>query len=325
MKGPDVTRITNEIFKRRWLSAWLVRPACVSPTHSEPHVTNHDFETSGDEHPIRAELFNLEQLERHAKSLATNHIVAKKFTPDRLLARLTENEQILSNAYNQISLAAERRRKITPAAEWLLDNYYLIDEQIRSTRRLLPKSYSKELPRLVKAGVSDFPRAYGIAEELTAHTDGRVDLSGLSGFIRAYQSVEPLMIGELWALPLMLKLALIENLRRIAVRVTEGRCHRDKAVEWAERMLKTVEQSPTDLVLVLADMARENPPLTGAFIAELTRHLKGKTPTLHLPIAGSNIGWPIKERPPSTWYLPMVKLKPPTKSPSVTASPACAF
>jgi cyclic beta-1,2-glucan synthetase len=234
--------------------------------------------TEAEESPIRAELYNVDQLERHAKAIASTHTLAKGRIADQLLPRLTENEQVLVNAYDLISAAAEKNRRIAPAAEWLLDNFYLIEEQIRSTRRLLPKSYSGQLPRLLIGPSANYPRVYGIALELIGHTDGRVDAASLNGFIAAYQSVTPLKLGELWALPLMLRLALIENLRRVAARVACGRCHRDAAVDWAERMIKTVEQSPTDLVLVLADMARENPPLSGAFLAELTRHLQGQNP-----------------------------------------------
>ncbi|MEJ7592258.1 MAG: hypothetical protein WKF77_11965 [Planctomycetaceae bacterium] len=138
---------------------------------------------------------------------------------------------------------------------------------------------SGELPRLTAGSGAAYPRVYDIALELIAHTDGRLDAANLTGFLTAYQSVVPLKLGELWALPLMLRLALIENLRRVAVRISQGRRDRDHASDWAEQMIRTVEQKPTDLVLVLADMARENPPLSGAFLAELTRHMQGQNPS----------------------------------------------
>jgi cyclic beta-1,2-glucan synthetase len=231
-----------------------------------------------EELPLRAELLNVEQLERHARTIGGIHRLTTRKSEDHLLPRLEENERILVNTYDQIAAAASRNRRIVPAAEWLLDNFYLIEEQIRSTRRLLPRSYSGELPRLANHANADFPRVYDIALELVAHTDGRMDAASLNGFLTAYQSVAPLILGELWALPLMLRLALIENLRRVAVRISRGRCDRDQASDWAEQMTRTVEQKPTDLVLVLADMARQNPPLSGAFLAELMRHLQGQNP-----------------------------------------------
>jgi len=231
-----------------------------------------------EEQPLRAELFSVEQLERHAKELAASHKLATGRAPDKLIARLNENEAILVHCYDMVTAAVKRKRRIAPAAEWLLDNFYLIEEQIRTARRHLPQSYSRELPRLANGPAASFPRAYGIALELISHVDGRVDAVSLNGFIAAYQTITPLKLGELWAVPIMLRLALIENLRRVAARVTAGRKDGDLADDWAERMVTVVEQNPTDLILVMADMARANPPLSGAFLAEMTRHLQGQSP-----------------------------------------------
>jgi cyclic beta-1,2-glucan synthetase len=231
-----------------------------------------------DEQPLRAELFSVDQLERHAKAIAASHQLAAGRARDKLLPRLDENERVLIETYDLVTAADAQNRRIEPAAEWLLDNFYLVEEQIRAIRRLLPPSYSRELPRLASGPAAGFPRAYGIALELIAHVDGRVDAASLNGFIASYQSVEPLKLGELWALPLMLRLTLIENLRRVAVRIAATRRDRDLAGDWAERMVSVVEQKPTDLILVLADMARAEVPLSGAFLAELTRHLQGQNP-----------------------------------------------
>ena len=134
------------------------------------------------------------------------------------------------------------------------------------------------MPRLANGPGAGYPRVYGIALELISHVDGRVDADSLSSFVAAYQTIMPLKLGELWAIPIMLRLALIENLRRVAARMAAGRRDRDLADDWAERMVEMVEKNPTDLILVLADMARANPPLTSAFVAELTRQLQGQSP-----------------------------------------------
>ena len=233
---------------------------------------------STDELPLRAELFSLDQLERHAKAIAASHRLADGHAPDRLLPRLDENERVLIETYDLLTAATGQNRHIEPAAEWMLDNFYLLEEQVRTIRQLLPRPYSRQLPRLAGGPAASFPRVYGIALELIAHVDGRVDAVSLNGFISSYQSVSPLTLGELWALPLMLRLALIENLRRVAVRIATSRRDRDLAAHWAKRMVDVVEQKSTDLVLVLADMARADPPLSGAFLAELTQHLQGQNP-----------------------------------------------
>lgn len=230
------------------------------------------------EQPLRAELYSVDQLAQHAKTIAATHRLATKPTRDRLIHRLDENERILVETYELVTAAVMKNRLVAPAAEWLLDNFYLIEEQIRTARRHLPKSYSRELPHLATGPTADHPRPYGIALELISHVDGRVDAVSLNGFVASYQTVAPLKLGELWAIPIMLRLALIENLRRVAARVAATRRDRDIAGDWAERMVQVVEQKPGDLILVMADMARANPPLSGAFLAEMTRHLQGQSP-----------------------------------------------
>src|SRR5271167_3042208 len=118
-----------------------------------------------EEQPLRAELFSVEQLERHAKELAASHKLATGRAPDKLIARLNENEAILVHCYDMVTAAVKRKRRIAPAAEWLLDNFYLIEEQIRTARRHLPKGYSRELPRLADGPSAGLPRVYDIAIE----------------------------------------------------------------------------------------------------------------------------------------------------------------
>jgi cellobiose phosphorylase len=255
---------------------------------------NRDGQPPADEPPFRAELYNVDQLKRHGKALAASHQLATGAAPDKLIPRLAENERLLVHTHDLVTAAAKRDRRITPAAEWLLDNYYLIEDQIRTARRHLPRAYSRELPRLANGPAANYPRAYGIALDLISHVDGRVEDVSLDGFIAAYQTITPLKLGELWAVPIMLRLALIENLRRVGVRIAAGRRDRDLADDWAERMVRVVEQNPTDLILVMADMARANPPLTGAFLAEMTRHLQGQSP--HFAFANSWLAQRLSEQ-----------------------------
>jgi cellobiose phosphorylase len=204
--------------------------------------------------------------------------LARRRGADRLLPRLDDNESVLVHTYDLVTVAVEKDRRIAPAAEWLLDNFYLIEEQIRTARRHLPKSYSRELPALANGPAAGYPRVYGIALELISHVDGRFDASSLRAFIASYQTIKPLTLGELWAVPIMLRLALIENLRRVAARIAAGRNDRNIASDWADKMVAVVEKNPTDLILVMADMARANVALTSAFVTELTRHLHGQSP-----------------------------------------------
>src|SRR5438128_2053082 len=189
------------------------------------------------EPPLRSELFSADQMERHGRVLAAAHRLAAGRAGDLLLPRLAENARILVEVRDELTAAVTARRRITPAGDWLLDNFHLIDEQIRMARRHLPKGYSRELPRLAQGARAGFPRVYHLALEAISHGDGRVDAESLERFVGAYQSVTPLKMGELWAIPIMLRLALIENLRRVGLRVSASAAERDRAGAWADQML----------------------------------------------------------------------------------------
>jgi cellobiose phosphorylase len=255
--------------------------------HAFVRGTRHEED---EEEPLRAALFSSDQMVAHGKLLAGRHRLAARHGPDGLLARLASNERVLQDTATQLRAAVARDRPVTPAAEWLLDNMYLIEEEVRTARRHLPRGYSRELPRLAGTGGSAegdgvTPRVYDLALEAIAHADGRLSRRTLSRFVDAYQSVQPLKLGELWAFPIMLRLALIENLRRVSVRIAQALADRDLAEGWAQRMLQAAEERPSDLILIIADMARSAPPLhSTAFIAEFARRLQGQGAALALPL-----------------------------------------
>ncbi len=234
--------------------------------------------------PLRAELFSADQMEQHGKSLAALHTLSKSRPQNRLLRRLDENEQVLIETCELLTDAVKSKRRIAPAGEWLLDNFYLIEEQIRTARQHLPVGYSRGLPRLAQGPSGGLPRVYDLALQAISHGDGRVDSVTLGRFIAAYQSIQPLTLGELWAIPIMLRLALIENLRRVGARIMASRVHVNEAQDWANKMMEIAESDPKSLILVIADMARSNPPMEGSFVAELARRLQGHGPALALPL-----------------------------------------
>jgi len=223
-------------------------------------------------------------MERHGKTLAGQHKLGLGRARDRLLTRLANNEGVLLEVRNLLTEAIKAARRITPAGEWLLDNFYLMEEQIRTARRHLPKGYSRGLPRLLNGPSAGLPRVYDIALDTISHGDGRVDPESLSSFVAAYQTVTALKLGELWAIPIMLRLALIENLRRVAARIAADRTDRNLADYWADLMTETAEKDPKSLILVIADMARSNPPMVSSFVAEFARRLQGQGPALAMPL-----------------------------------------
>ena len=154
---------------------------------------------------LRSELFSIEQLKRHAVMLADQHRIDPRPGPDRLLARLADNARVLMAVYVVVTAAARPGQRIVPAEAWLLDNFYLIEQQIGLARRHLPRGYSRQLPRLANGLSAGLPRIYDLALELISHMDGRVDSDNATHFIAAYQTVELFKFGELWAFPIMLQ------------------------------------------------------------------------------------------------------------------------
>jgi cellobiose phosphorylase len=224
-------------------------------------------------------------MDRHGIALARLHKLSARSSSDRLLHRLDDNEAVLMHACETLTIVTHVSRRISPAGEWLLDNYYLIEEQIRTAQRHLPKSYNRKLPRLAEGASAGLPRVYDLALETISHGDGRVDSESLSRFIASYQTIQPLTLGELWAIPIMLRLALIENLRRVAAKVLVDWNDRDLASQWADTLTEIAERDPKSVVLGVADMARSDPPMASSFVAELARRLQGQGPALAMPLA----------------------------------------
>ncbi len=243
-----------------------------------------DLAAGVDEVPLRAQLFTADEMEQHGRSLAAGHELKRAQGRDRLLPRLGDNEKVIGDACALLAHSADSQNFVTPAGEWLLDNFHLIEEDVRTARRHLPPGYSRELPRIASGTSADLPRVYDLALHAVAHGDGRLSRSSLKRFIASYQTVRTLRLGELWAVPIMLRLALIENLRRVAARVASSIVERDLAAYWADRMIEVAERDPKSLILIVADMARSRPAMTAPFVAELSRRLNGRSTALALPL-----------------------------------------
>ncbi|HEV8453799.1 MAG TPA: hypothetical protein VGQ24_02835, partial [Gemmatimonadales bacterium] len=231
------------------------------------------------EEPIRAELFGIERLEQHAESLGAAHRTAGKPPREhKLLPRVRENARVLLAAYRNIAETVLAKQEITPAAEWILDNFHVVDEQLRGIRDHLPGSYYRRLPKIASGHLEGYPRVYGLAWAYVAHTDSRFELETLQRFVRAYQRVQPLAIGELWAVAIHLRVALVENLRRLSYLIVGSRQARAQADDLADRLLGLSgrpAERPEDLLRGLGDA-----PLSRAFAVQLVQRLRGQDPSV---------------------------------------------
>ena len=181
--------------------------------------------------PIRAELFGAQRFEQHGRSLAKAQTVrpAGSDHGPSFFPRVEENIQALRLAYDYIALTSRRGHFVTPAAEWLLDNFHLIEAQLQQIREGVPHRYYADLPKLADKPLEGLPRVYGIAWAYVAHADSVLDPVLFTAFLQAYQEVSELTLGELWALPTTLRVVLLENLRRMADRIAWNKVAREVA------------------------------------------------------------------------------------------------
>lgn len=238
------------------------------------------------------DIFSEAEMERYGERMSRTHRLSEGKKSYNLLQRLAENEKSLIR--NAEILSAGDKHNLTPAAEWLLDNFYIIEEQIRMIRQLLPEKFGRGLPMLMSP--ANTLRIQDIADELISHSDGRLDSGAIEGFIHSYQSVSPLLIGELWALPAMLRFALIHNLALIAEGVASIHQERVEAAEWVDDIILHSTQDSTKVIHIISSMAEKNEIFSGAFVAEVARRLNHQNHSLtlvwleqHLLNTGRNI------------------------------------
>ena len=189
------------------------------------------------EKPLRDELLSTEPLEERALALAASLTVDPnpRHRARDTVPRLEENVRVLRAAYRTLADDMRTGEFVGSAADWLLDNFHLVTSEIIDIRRNLPRTYYRTLPALASREHAGHARIYAIAVELIRHSDSRLDRPQLIQFLNSYQRIAPLTIGELWAWPSMLKLALIENLRRLADEMLAARAARHAADHYVSR------------------------------------------------------------------------------------------
>ena len=225
-----------------------------------------------DNQTISAEIFGLERSKQHARSLAESQVVAG--SPQDIYSvidRLRDNADALLDAYREICAAVADSKAVTPAAEWLIDNYHLVEEQVRQTRADLPRGFYRQLPKLADGPLAGHPRIFGLIWAYVAHNDSCFDPATLTDFVNEYQQVQPLTIGELWAVAISLRLILIENLRRVSQRILQARRDREAADKFAGDLLKLDE---TETTFEEFRVMNGDPPVTQQFAVQLIQRLR---------------------------------------------------
>ena len=225
------------------------------------------------EDPIRAEIFGPQRFAQHGRSLGETHRAARgSGHAGSFFPRLQDNITALRGSHAYISTQAATGYDISPAAEWLLDNFHLIEAQLEEVRDGLPRRYFRALPVLLDKPLAGLPRIYGVAWAFVAHTDGDFNDELLVQFLSAYQETRELTLGEMWALPTTLRVVLIENLRRLAERVATHKAARELANLVADQIERYT-------LVTLADLqaALDARGVGRVFLAQLAQRLQDRS------------------------------------------------
>ncbi|WEX77355.1 cyclic beta-(1,2)-glucan synthase [Sinorhizobium numidicum] len=243
----------------------------------EPEAKQIDYNDS-----IRSTYFSLDNLRTCGADLALNGISSLPgFFPFEFRSRHRENEKEILRVYRATAADVEAGASITPAAEWLLDNHHVVEEAIQEVRRDFPRKFYRQLPTLSVSGIV-IPRTMALAWLYVAHTHSTVSRESVTAMVEGFQQHETLKIGELWALPSILRFVLIENLRRIAIRVERSRGMRQKANEVADQIIRLSEpETCRELLAESEALASDN-----TFIAQLLYRMRDGSQT-----SGIVIGW----------------------------------
>ncbi len=214
------------------------------------------------------------ELRERAASLARrqSEISQRGGAPD-LVASLKEVSAMLSQVRKDFAQAERLEQNVSVSAEWILDNTYIVEGHIQEVQRNLSQDFYSDLPILESGDYQNLPRAYALAKEMVLLTDGRLDRDTIRGFLEDYQEVQVLDTVELWALPLMLRIALIERLRGLVEQVSVRMREHEQADFWANRLLMTTRYDPNELFTTMASFAEEYPQPDGYFAAQIIGHL----------------------------------------------------
>lgn len=188
-----------------------------------------------------------EKLENHAVELSKYHkTIRKRSSKKNIIRRLDLSYESILRGYEYIDRDIRNNREIVPAAEWLLDNLYLIEKEYKDIRHNMSESFYKELPIINKGSLKGLPRIYHLSNELISHTDGRVDENIILSFINAYEERNVLASSELWALPTMLRIAIIQNISRVVSGIVFAQREKGKADKLADKIIKLSDKELTE-------------------------------------------------------------------------------
>jgi len=234
----------------------------------------HPARSSATDDMWRPPPLSLPDLREHARRVAkTQRVDPTARASTVLLRRIHENRRRLREISQDLEESSRLRQRMPPTAEWLLDNQYLVESNASAVLLNLPRRFLKNLPALADGPNRGLPRVYALARDLAAHVDVRLEIDNISAYIEGYQSVAPLSIAELWVLPQMLRVAILENIYRLATRAHVERRENETADLWANRLTAFSRMEPDRLFAVLDQFTAKRQPPSSFFASQLVDSL----------------------------------------------------
>ncbi|TGE36917.1 glycosyl transferase family 36 [Desulfosporosinus fructosivorans] len=223
--------------------------------------------------PYKDIVLNREDLLSHAEEIARSHAHQETNSTKRtLLPRFKQNIKFLEQAYQDIVNYSTRTQEVLPATEWLLDNFYSLKDLKEDIEKNLPYKFERQLPRNASGDFHGYPRIYGLLVELIEHTDSQLQSDTLKAFISAYQLQVPLSSGELWAIPIMLRIILLENIRRLTEQILFTQAEREAADLWVMPLLES-EHGPEEWDGILKTLTAQE-EYSSAYAEQMLKRLR---------------------------------------------------
>lgn len=210
------------------------------PTHTQVHYS---------EQNVREEI-------RYLAEKQSFTLEAKPLRP--IPPILNASRETLTEVYRELARAAKQKAELSTAAEWLIDNFYITQEQIVQLKEDLPLAYYKKLPRLTEGSNKGLPRVYELVKVLALLSDNIIDQDNATTAVKAYQQIQTLSLGELWAIPIMIRLVLIELLVDRSEELLELRRVRDLVDRKLDEFFKEESDEPGHLLATLREIDSEH-------------------------------------------------------------------
>lgn len=188
---------------------------------------------------LKGAVLDNENLKRFMEKTATNYEI-KSYSDSNTypIDRLNDNYIFIEKTYNLLNEHIKKNIEIHPAGEWLLDNFYIIEETVKKVKKEMPLKKYKRLPGIANGAYKGFARIYLLATEIATYRDNKIDDETLKIALLAYQKQKTLNMEEIWNLWIFLEIAIIENIRSVCEKIIQAQNQKYKVESIIERLVE---------------------------------------------------------------------------------------